>query len=88
MTATPTKATTIRLSAPASPATIPCRSATAGEVGGSEAGAGGEQHRDEHQRHLPAIGAQQPDHPAHLAPALVLAAQPAPDPAALFLSRT
>ena len=47
----------------------------AGEVGGSEAGAGGEQKGDEHQRHLAAVGAHQPDHPAHLAPALILAAE-------------
>ncbi len=51
----------------------------AGEGGGSETRAGRHQQRDEHQRNPAAIGAQQPDHPAHLAGALVLAADQPPN---------
>ena len=51
----------------------------AGQVGRRQAGAGLDQQRDEHQRHPAAVGPQQADHPAHLAPALVLAADQAPE---------
>ena len=49
------------------------------QVGGSEAGGGGEQEAEEHQADAAAVGPQLRDQPAHLVPAAVLAAEEAPE---------